>query len=248
MIGLAALIIMLYSGVQLLELTAVLARIAGIAENKPMLGLSIQHSVYMGTRLFTVFLLPMLGLLVDAGISLADYRLMSHLSLLGSALLGVWVYFFRNWIVRYYCKIILRYGTSGNLMTAFFSGPILTPEHAVGLYVPDVREVIGCESSKRLFVLALVVFLIYCTGIFLSFYAALIFSEWRTSLSHAAGVFTALGGFILTFVIEPKISSSIDVRDPDAPKMIVSLFLGRLAVLAIFGQLFLALAYWLTHA
>lgn len=248
MIGLAALIVILYSGVQLLELTAVLARIAGIAEKKPMLGLSIQHSVYMGTRLFTVFLLPMLGLLVDAGISLADYRSMSHLSLLGSALLGIGVYFLRTWIVRYYCRIILRYGVSGNLMTAFLPGPSPASEHVAGLDVPDVTEVIGCERSKRLFILALIVFLIYCTGIFLSFYAALIFPEWRTSLSHASGVFTALGGFILTFVIEPKISSSIDVRDLDAPKMIVSLFLGRLAVLAILGQLLLALVYWPAHA
>lgn len=248
MIGLAALIVFLYSGVQLLELTAVLARIAGIAENKPMLGLSIQHSVYMGTRLLTVFLLPMLGVLVDAGISLEDYRLISHLSLLGSAFLGIGVFSLRTWIVRYYCRIILRYGRSGNLMTAFLPGPSPVSERAAGLYIPDIREVISHESSRKLFVLALIVFLIYSTGIFLSFYAALIFPEWSTSLSHAAGIFTALGGFILTFMIEPKISSSIDVRDPNAPKMIVSLFLGRLTVLAIFGQLFLALVYWPIHA
>jgi uncharacterized membrane protein (DUF485 family) len=133
-------------------------------------------------------------------------------------------------------------------MTAFLPGPCPVSEHATGLDVPNIRAVISYESSKRLFALALIVFLIYCTGIFLSFYAALVFPAWSTSLSHAAGVFTALGGFILTFVIEPKISSSIDVRDPNAPKMIVSLFLGRLTVLAVLGQLFLALVYWPTYA
>lgn len=235
----------LYAGIQALELTAVLARISGTKCGAPMLGFSIQQTVYMGTRLLLVAMLPMLGYLVDSGISLRNFAIMSHASLLLAGILGSVVLVNRRRLVSYYIGVIVSYKENHSLWRAFLkphfngNGKDKVSSFAFG----TLKD----KEARKIFFYALIVFVIYASGVFLSFYISAAIPEYRATLSQMSGIFNALGAFLLTFILEPKISSRIDDRAENASDLIMALFLGRLFAIALVAQVFIFTMFWLIN-
>lgn len=226
----------LYGGIQTLELSAVLARLAGIEMGRNMMGYALQQSIYMGTRFLLVLLLPLLGLAVDSGMSRETFALMSHLSLLSAAILGGGIIIFRNTLVAYYCGVLKSYETGGRYFRSFFTPTIDHQQtYQVPFEFPKQRSIL-CSS--------VVVFTIYSTGMFMSFFAAILIPEYRTSISQSSGILNALGAVLLTFVIEPAISKNIDLDTEDAPRMVFALFFGRWLAVSVMGQLVLLILFW----
>lgn len=218
----------LYGGIQTLELSAILARIAGIEMKRNMTGYALQQSIYMGTRLLIVLLLPILGLAVDTGMSRTQFMVMSHLSLLAAAIFGLIIIIFRNYIIKYYCEVLFKYDNSGSLLTSFFN---------TGNFNRNIKHSnISLPKNRRILFLSIIVFSVYSIGMFLSFFIAIIVPDYRTTITQSSGIINSLGAFLLTFFIEPAISKNIDLDTEDAPKMVIALLLGRWLSVALVGQ------------
>lgn len=221
----------LYGGIQALEMSAVLARIAGMQMGRNMTGYALQQSIYIGTRFLLVMLLPLLGLAVDLGMSPEKFALMAHLSLLNAALLGLIIILFRNRIISYYCGVLRAYDHTDNYVRSFFS-----PDYSGGR---DHILSLALPRDRYLVVSGVIVFSVYAIGMFIAFFAAVTFPEYRASISQSSGIINALGAVLLTFFIEPAISRNIDIATDEAPKMIFALLFARWLSVALIGQLVL---------
>ena len=62
------------------------------------------------------------------------------------------------------------------------------------------------------------------------FFIALFFPDYRTMISQLSGVTNAFATVLLTFIVEPKISKSIDLDEniENSENMLLSLVLGRI--------------------
>lgn len=232
-------IIFSYGAIQFFELTAALARISGIKTDAIVLGYSIQQSVYMITRFFMIALLPLLGFVVDKGIEKFEFEITSHLSLLLATIFGAVSWYFSSHIIAYYCGVIKKYQDGGNFISAFLN-PV---QHAIVFERPKLSSIIRDQDSRNTLIQSSLVYLIYSTGIFISFYLALIFNEYRASISQMSGVVNSFGAVLLTFVVEPRISKAIDAKSERSTELVFALFWGRIFATAVSGQLLLAIIF-----
>jgi len=235
---------LLYGLIQAIELAAILARIAGVKSDNKVLGYSVQQSVYMATRLMIVCFLPLLGFVVDVGVSKNAYHWLSHLSLVAACGLGFFVILFRARIVNYFSDVVQRFSVkkSGLFKCFFFCLPGLA-KNGGG---EDVREIFNVSAARKVFLLSLLVYSIYSCGVFISFYLALIFPEHKVSLSQVSGVVNALAAFLLAFVIEPRIATEVDGNQEFSMKLLYALLYGRFISVFLVGHLiFLAVFYFI---
>ena len=238
-----AVVVAAYAAIQCLELSAVLARVAGIRCRSAMLGYSLQQSVYMGTRLFLVMLLPLLGFLVDRHVPLQAFKATVFLSFVAATVLGLIVYALSGWLIAYYSAIIERYrGSKGSFLGAFL---LIPAAHSSPTRLAGLVEVLRNGAARRLLMLSHLVFVVYSSGIFTSFYLAALWPEYRASLSHMSGIANALAAVLLTFVVDPRISKSIDTSDEHADLLVAALFWGRLLATAISCQILMAIVFHL---
>jgi hypothetical protein len=235
-----------FSCVHLLEFTAILARVSGIKANSNMIGFTIQRAVFVGTRFFIVLLLPMLGLIVDMRVSAESYEIMTVAALLGASVVSVGAFYKQDEIVRYYEKVIFNYKESGNFMRAFFTrSTARANEIRNSSITKEINSAWANVEGRKIIFQSMIVFAIYSTGFFISFYVALSNYEYRAFISQLSGVVNSIGTVLLTFFVEPRISRGIDAVRHDAATLVQALLIGRLLGVAILSQLILAVAFLL---
>lgn len=232
------LIPILYGGIQLLEMSAILARVSGIQSSRRMLGYSVQNSVYMMTRLLIVFLLPLLGFIVDLGISRPEYTLITHASLAAAGVGAVLVYFGRKTIVSYYGSVMESYVQTGRFIRSFFYPAFARVKASDDALRIDIRSVVASREALRIAFMSTTVNTIYSVGMFFSFYLALVYFDYRTTISQLSGVINAFGAVLLTFFIEPLLSRRIDEEHQDASSLVMAVLLGRAVAVLVSGHLF----------
>lgn len=232
-------VVLCYGVIQFLELGALLGRIAGLQSDSVVMGYSIQQTVYMVTRFFVIALLPLLGFVIDMGIPSRDFIVTAHLSLIFATVFGGMSVLLVRPIVGYYSGVIERYNSGKNFVLAFWGRPVDVGD----FFCPGFRELFSEKDVVKTLFQANFVFLIYSTGLFVSFYFALVYHDYRASISQMSGVVNALGAVILTLVVEPKISRYIDRRDKNAVLHVFALFWGRLLATAVTGQLVLLILF-----
>lgn len=230
--------IVFYAGVQFFEVNALLARVAGIRSASTMVGYSIQNAVYMVTRFLLMLLLPVLGYLVDKGISPALFKQLVHLSLLFSTGACLLAFIFSDRTVGYFNKVVSTYrGKSG------FVSALLNPSNVHDMPKTNGR-IAGClRIDLRTFLLSNFVYTVYSVGIFVVFYMALVFHDSRAMISQMSGAINAFGAVVITFIVEPQISRSIDKREAEAEVLVASLFWGRVFAIGISGQIAMGLMF-----
>lgn len=207
-----------------------------------MLGYSIQQAVYVGTRLFLVMLLPMLGLVVDTRIAVSSYQIMAVSALAGAAALSLLVYLLQGRVVGYYQNVISNYQRTGNFARSFIARSSIAASVRTSV-TAQFQLVRVNPEARRIVYQSAIVFAIYGTGVFISFYAALSNFEYRASISQLSGIINSIGTVLLTFFIEPRISRGIDADRPDAEILVHALLLGRLFGVAFVSQLLLLAAF-----
>lgn len=225
----------LYAILQSLEVSAMLARYTGVAINSVMLGYSIQQAVYMGTRLVLIALLPVLGYLVDRGVSPREFAAMAHGSLLLASVGSCLILASRGSLSRYYSAVIAKARSGQSLLGAFVAWPTAgdgVPRHHWSAFIEDPR-------ARRVFLQSSIVFAVYSCGMFASFYIATVYTDYRTTISQMSGLFNALGTFVMTFFVEPRIARAIDQRDSDAMLQIDAVILARIGSTLLTGQMLL---------
>lgn len=240
------LIPVLFGAIHALEFTAILARIAGISTNNNVLGYSIQQAVYVGTRLFSLMLLPVLGFIVDRAVPVHTFQIMVFVSLLAAAVASVLVFAAKKYVVIYFQRVINAYLKSQNFIGAFVFNRHVSPGQSAIFEKLSFGRVFRIPGAKKILFQSSVVYAIYGTGMFLAFYFALLTPEYRASISQLSGIINGFGAVLLTFFVEPRISRGIDSKSKHASDLVIAMLLGRFIGVAFLAQIVLVTVFWLT--
>ncbi len=227
----------IFSLINMLELTAVLSRYAGIQISQHMMGYSLQQAVYIFTRFLIVLLMPLLGYLTDIMIDSNSFINMASSSLFLSFLVGMFVFLVSPIIVKYYIRVINRYSMSGSFVGAMLSSIFKRSKKSNKVHI--LREYITALKDKEVLKITLVsscIFGIYGSGIFVAFYFSLQLPEYRATISQMSGIINAFGAVLLTFIVEPLLAKRIDQNSDNAAQLVIGIFVGRLLGLLLVGQ------------
>lgn len=228
-------VIVCFSCIQLIEVMSFIARISGVKENKRSLAYSLQNAIFMLTRFFTLALMPLLGFLIDQGINKNYYLIMVLSSLLGGALLASLAYILKEKNICVFSKVINNISNGSSVFKEILSFPIY--------FFKDKNpgKKIKVKYYKDIFLSSAIVFSIYSLSVFMVFYIALFFPDYRTMISQLSGVTNALATVLLTFFIEPKISRTIDnnINTKSSVDMLFSLILGRVFGVGVISSIFI---------
>jgi len=196
----------------------------------------------MVTRFFIVILLPLIGFSIDSGSSKESFILLAHTSLILATGFGVISLVMANMLLKYFGRVVNGFASGGNFIGSFIR-PAPTAEFQK---LPKFRDMIKNNAAIRTFWQSNIVYLIYSTGLFISFYFALIFPDYSVSISQMSGVVNAFGAVLLTFLVEPRISRSIDRTEDNPVELIFALYWGRLFATGLTGQIALMLLFLLS--
>lgn len=218
----------LFGLIHLIEFSSYLSRVAGLRVGYPMLGYSFQQMFFVGTRFLFIALMPLIGFLVDSKISANDYIYMLFLSMLSATLAYFLVFLFKE-------KII-------NIMSLLISRKTDVKIISVSQSEIVYRNII--LNNKKTIFLSAVVFCCYSLGAFIAFYFALIFYDYRTTISQMSGVVNGFATVLLTFIIEPMLAKKFDERDEQTVEILYSVLVGRFIGICFCSQ-FIILILWL---
>lgn len=227
-------VIVCFSCIHIIEVLSFMARIAGVKENKKSLAYSLQNAIFMLTRFFMMALLPVLGLLIDKGINKSNYLFMVFCALLGASFFSILVFLVREKVIHAFSIIINNIAKGKNI----FKEILLFPFYFFAKNKEKKIEKQPFIINRSIFISSSIVFCIYSLSVFMVFFIALFFPDYRTMISQLSGVTNAFATVLLTFIIEPKISRSIDLNENSvqSENMLLSLVLGRVFGVGFISQ------------
>lgn len=213
------LVIASYGLIHLLEYLSYYARVAGRVAGKPVTGYAIQNATTTITRFFYLSLMPLLGFMVDKQVPTTLYMKMGLGALICAALLSLAARAMRyRWI---------------HLLANF----ILRRSEQPPLALSEVRQILDVPTAMKLgkiVVLAAAVFLCYSLGVLLSYYFALVFHDYRSTISQLSGIINGAATVLLTFVLEPRVARIVDEHaTPDVYHAVQAMLSGRLIAVGL---------------
>lgn len=235
---LVILIVFLFSSIHFLEFSSFYSRIAGIRSKKKLLSYSIQQTTFVGTRFFFIFLMPLLGYIVDRKVDEELYIYMIFLALAFASLGYIFSYLFKETIVTFFENVILEYSENKRGYITSFLISLSSLKYRKNKSSINNRFKF---FNKNIVILSAIVFCCYSIAVFLSFYLALIYYDYRSTISQLSGLVNAAATLLLTLYVEPKISRSIDDNSNNVEYDIYSLLLGRFLGVAILSPLIVIL-------
>lgn len=213
------LVVASFSIIHLLEFLSYYARVAGSLAGKPVTGYAIQNATTTVTRFFYLALMPMLGFLIDRSLPREHYLYMGLAALGGATMLSLLAYALRrHWIVRL-----------ANFITRNEGQPLIT--------LGELRTKLDAPTAPApatIAPLAAAVFLCYALGVLLSYYFALVFHDYRSTISQLSGIINGGATVLLTFILEPRIAHIVDSHTPARVYAAVQrMLVGRLIAVGI---------------
>ena len=217
----------LFGIIHFIEFASYLSRIAGLKVGYPMLGYSFQQMFFVGTRFLFIALMPLIGYMVDKQVSTISYIYMLFLSMIFATIAYIIVFFLKNFLIEKISTQILRKSK-------------VEKQNLENYNNIDLRLIL---SNRKHIFLSAIVFCCYSLGVFIAFYFALIFHEYRTTLSQMSGVVNGLATVLLTFIIEPKLAKSFDEKNVDCINLLFSVLLGRFIGVAFLSPVIIFFMY-----
>lgn len=221
-------IILSFSSIHFIEMSSYLSRLSGIVKDKKAIAYSLQNAIFMFTRFFTLLLMPMLGYIIDVSISKDEFLNMAIISVLGAGTVSLIVLVYRDFFVKYFCNVVDNINNGTNILYAL---------------IPNKKNInnnvkFNLIINWKIFYICAVIFSIYSLSIYIVFFLSLYFPDYRSTITQLSGVTNAFATVLLTFIVEPKISRTIDQSDSieNSYKMMMSLLYGR-----VFGVLIISL-------
>lgn len=200
----------LFAIIHFLEFSSYYCRVAGLKTGIKVLSYSYQQMFFVGTRFFFMALMPLIGLIVDNKIPTHTYNYMLHISMLLTSIFYIISFLFKENITRYIIDKLVANTNSVDSIVKF---------NKLSFY--------ELFKYKKIIILSCIVFCSYSLGVFLAFYYALIYYEYRSTIGQLSGIINGLATILLTFVIEPLLAKEIDNNNPNAINMIFALLFGR---------------------
>ena len=213
------LVVASFSAIHLLEFLSYYARVAGSLAGKAVTGYAIQNATTTVTRFFYLALMPMLGYLIDRSLPREHYLMMGLASLFGATVLSLLAYSLRRHWIALLTNFIARHENHPRVTVAKLRGELdAEPHHAPASIAP----------------MAAAVFLCYALGVLLSYYFALVFHEYRSTISQLSGIINGAATVLLTFILEPRIARIVDSHAPGRVYAAVQrMLLGRLVAVGV---------------
>lgn len=232
----------LFSAIHFFEVLAYVARLSGYSIGRPASAYALYNTVFILTRLFTMTMLPSLGVVVDTGMNLQHYYMGCVLSITLATCSSCFIYYRIN---------IYAYRFS-NILSAQYSGIRLLLKVIASVFVFQGTKIfieeleIKSAIKMKIFWSSAFVHFIYSSSILFMFSLALAIPQYRTSLSHLSGFINAFGAVMLTFWIEPKISYAVDrgeIGEGSGVRLIRAVLLGRIFGISVISSIFFIVQY-----
>ncbi|MFY3137533.1 lipid II flippase family protein [Achromobacter xylosoxidans] len=223
------LVIASYASIHLLEYLSYYARVAGRVAGKPVTGYAIQNATTTVTRFFYLALMPLLGFMVDRQVPISLYIKMGLGALICAALLSLAARAMRHVWIRMLANFVLRRAGQPTMSAAEIRAQLEAPTRL---------------QLRKIVVLAAAVFLCYSLGVLLSYFFALVFHDYRSTISQLSGIINGAATVLLTFVLEPRVARIVDDHaTADVYQAIQAMLAGRLIAVGLIAPvLFLGIS------
>ena len=215
-----------YTLIQFIESISFGSRLAGKLTNRLSLGTTIQNSITAISRLFLLPLLLSLSYMIESGLSLRLFLMMVFLLTISAFLASLTVLIKFNFYQLLFQHLFVQYQTSSipiSIVKVVLGKKIEFNE--IDLKVtPKIRDL----SLKKIAASSFTYYFM-STAFLISFSLAILFPEYRMTMSQLTTAFQGIGVMILTMYIDPMISRSLDVELDNTYWVdnIYSIFVGR---------------------
>jgi len=225
---LLALSIISYILLQAIEIISFGSRVAGRVVVMHALGTTLQQSLFTGSRLFLVFLLPTLAYLVENKLNMVLYSGLVIASLLLSFLIACFIFIKLNSIQKSFQKIFILY--EDQQMPAAIMKVIFGKSKVDSNSLTSIPGFSMAHVIQKKTMISFIAYTFLTTGFFVTFLLALVFFEYRLTLSQLSAFFHGVGAIIVGFYLDPMLSRSIDIIEDDQSWLVnvYSIFLGRI--------------------
>jgi hypothetical protein len=224
---------------QFIETAAFGSRVAGKLANRPSLGVTLQHSMNIVSRLFLPPLLLSLSFLIESNLNVQLFLLIAAVLTISAFLASLLVFINFNYFQLLFQHLFVRY--EFNTIPIAILRVIFGKEkefNKVDLkIIPKIRSL----SFKKIATSVFAYFFLQ-TGFLIAFSFAILIPEYRMTMSQLATVFHGIGAIVLAMYIDPMISRHLDNELDNSIwiKNIYSIFIGRMLAYLLASITFLA--------
>lgn len=224
---------------QFVETVSFGSRVAGKLTNRLALGTTLQHSIFIASRLFLPPLLLSLSFMIESNLSIQLFLAASTFLTIAAFCSSLVVLFNFNYFQLLFQRLFTQYQSNYipvAIVRVFFGEKI--EFNKVSLKVtPKIRDL----SFKKIISSSLAYFFLSTSFLF-AFSFAILIPEYRMTMSQLSTLFHGIGAIILAMYIDPMISRSLDVEleNSDWIENIYSIFIGRLLAYLLASATFLA--------
>lgn len=208
------LIIFSYAAMQFIESFSFCSRIAGRIASRLATGITLQNSFYVFSRIFLPLILVLMAFIIEQKISLKEY-LMIAASMTFFALISNFLSLLKtNQFQIFFQKIF--HNLDKNILPIAIIKTIVNPKDIKEF--TDLPFKVGLKNyppiALKTFISAFA-FLFLGTGFLISFTFAILYPEYRMTMSQFATVFHGIGNIVLVFLIDPMLGKSLDNYDSE---------------------------------
>jgi len=222
---------------QFIETASSASRVAGKLTNRLSLGVTLQNSSFVISRLFLLPLLFSLSFVIESGQSIQIFLLNAFFLTIVSFFTSLLVLYNFNYFQLFFQQIFARYkfNTIPVAILKLFFGKKIEFELINMKAIPKVRSL----SFKKI-VASSFAYSFLSTGFLISFSLAIIIPDYRMTVSQLTTFFTGVGAIVLHLYIDPMLSRSLDVQMKNSNWLnnIYSILIGRILAYFLASVLF----------
>jgi len=228
---------LMYISMQLLETVSFSSKIAGKLSKRLSLGVTVQHTIYQSSRIPLPFLLIGLSFVVETGIEISFFLQFASLSLFG--VFVVTLYTLRN-VNNYqiFFQKVFDNVQKNTLPKAIFKTFFEKKDYNDTIQFEEDFSIKNLNFKKT--IAACFAYIFLSTGFFISFSLAIVFNDYRMTVSQLTTAMHGIGALFLAYYIDPMFSKSLDL-DTNSQVWITnfySIFIGRLLAYLISSVFF----------
>ena len=232
---------------QFIETVSFGSRVAGKLVNRLSLGTTLQHSIFIVSRLFLPPLLLSLSFLIESNLSIQLFLLTAAVLTISAFFTSLLVLINFNYFQLLFQRIFTKYEI--NSIPMAIAKVIFGKNNEFNQINLEVIPKIRSLSLKKIIISSFAYFFL-STGFLIAFSLAILIPEYRMTISQSVGVFHGIGAIILAMYIDPMVSRSLDVEleNSDWVENIYSIFVGRLLAYLLASITFLAFYLYTTNS
>jgi len=224
---------------QFIETVSFGSRVAGKLTNRLSLGTTLQHSIFVTSRLFLPPLLLSLSFLIESNLSIQLFLLISTFLTFFAFFASFLVLLKFNYFQLLFQRLFIGY--QSNTIPIAIIKVMFGKKHKLNHVNLEVVPKMRSLSLTKIITSGLAYFFL-STGFLVAFSLAILIPEYRMTMSQLTSAFHGVGAIILAMYLDPMISRSLDVEFENSEwiENIYSIFIGRLLAYLLASATFLA--------